>query len=587
MTTSQTHRDPIKHPLDPARMRSQTRPGAATRRLSSPIRRRLTAAALTTIGLFTAMPAISATLTPMTRLTHEVVGQSDTLRTHRWDRDRTHDRIQFPVHPERLGLANRFGSTMVSNRLGQRIRQAVRAHREDSLFLQRMYQMQQRRGGAGAGISGAGGTMSGWAKAACGTGSSTLGADEVSKKGATGLTSGMTRGQEVTDGTPKGWFNFDESTITKIDIQEPDGQGGWQSMSRVQFMRNEDGLPSCVIERSPDPENRMQFSTSYSYNANGDLRQTQLHLSDDESDVLFYDFEISYDELGRPALIRDILYPVFMSAEPDTFLTTFTWGEAITALSISDGVDGTPDSDTLRMTFTEGGSLQYELYESYLDPDSPTYELQRTRIWERRRFLLMQRVRDLISGMYHFYDFSPVEVEQAASEDAPYQNRERIRHRNTFRRLLVEYDKWAQGGYWSTVEQITLDYLENDEPGWLLFEELAGPDTYQRHVINDAQVTSNDVVQGPPAGFRLEANYPNPFNPTTILPFTLEEAAHVRLDVLDELGRPIARVLDGPLQAGSHRVEFDAQDYRLPGGVYLYRLTVDGREASRSMVLVK
>lgn len=489
---------------------------------------------------------------------------SDTLRTHRWDRDRT--RLHFPVHPGRLAAANRFGAETVARRLGERIRRLQQAHRQDSLILRRL--------GRGGGAWSDGAPAAFKLPAACGTTDDAFESDAWS-------------GSVKAAGAAKGWFAIDESPITKIDVQEPNGQGGWESVSRIQFMRNDDGLPGCMVERSPNPENRLQFSTSFSYNANGDLRQTQLHMSDDESDVQVYELSVTYDELGRPVLMRDVLFPLFEATDPDTLYTTFEWNGVVTARSITDGVDGTPDADTLHIEFTEGGQLEYRMYESFLELDEQTFDTVRTRIWERRRQQSMQRVRDMISTMYHFYDLSPVEVEQAASADAPYQNRERVRHRRTLRELQVDFDEWAPGGYWSTLERVDVRYLESDEPGWLVFEELSQPEVYMRHVINDAQVTSVEPGQGPPAAFRLEANYPNPFNPSTVLPFTLERAADVRLDVLDELGRPIARVLDGPLQAGSHRVVFDADDYRLPGGVYLYRLVVDGREASRSMVLVK
>ena len=496
---------------------------------------------------------------------------SDTLRTHRWDRDRT--RLHFPLHPGRLAAANRFGAGAVARRLENRIRRLEQAYGQDSLILRRL----GGRGGARFGIPPAAYKL----PKACGVAEEAF---ETAYRAAAGKSDS---GETAAWGAAKGWFAIDESPIMKIDVQEPEGLGGWQSVSRIQFMRNDDGLPGCMVERSPNPENRLQFSTSFSYNANGDLRQTQLHLSDDETDVPVYELSVTYDELGRPVLMRDVLFPLFEASQPDTIHTTLEWNGVVTVRSVTDGVDGTQDADTLHIEFTEGGQLEYRMYESFLEFDEQTFDTVRTRIWERRRQQSMQRVRDMISTMYHFYDLSPVEVEQAASAEAPYQNRERVRHRRTMRELQIDFDEWAPGGYWSTMERVGVSYLESEEPGWLVFEELTQPEVYMRHVINDAQVTSVASVQGPPAAFRLEANYPNPFNPSTVLPFTLERAADVRLDVLDELGRPIARVLDGPVQAGSHRVVFDADDYRLPGGVYLYRLVVDGREASRSMVLIK
>ena len=88
-----------------------------------------------------------------------------------------------------------------------------------------------------------------------------------------------------------------------------------------------------------------------------------------------------------------------------------------------------------------------------------------------------------------------------------------------------------------------------------------------------------------PLGFALEANYPNPFNPTTTLPFSLERGMHVRLTVYDLLGRVVATVVDGTLSAGSYAVPFDAST--LSSGVYLYRLAGENLAQQRTMLLLK
>ena len=85
--------------------------------------------------------------------------------------------------------------------------------------------------------------------------------------------------------------------------------------------------------------------------------------------------------------------------------------------------------------------------------------------------------------------------------------------------------------------------------------------------------------------FDLGQNHPNPFNPTTTIPFTLYRDIHVRLAVHDQLGREIAVLVDGQLPAGRHERAFDATD--LPGGVYHYRLTSAATSLTRTLTLVK
>jgi hypothetical protein len=89
-----------------------------------------------------------------------------------------------------------------------------------------------------------------------------------------------------------------------------------------------------------------------------------------------------------------------------------------------------------------------------------------------------------------------------------------------------------------------------------------------------------------PAAFALYQNYPNPFNSSTSILFELATRSHVRLQVLDPLGRVFANVeSDRELEPGQHRWSFDASN--LPSGVYLYRISADGFVATRKMSLVK
>lgn len=81
------------------------------------------------------------------------------------------------------------------------------------------------------------------------------------------------------------------------------------------------------------------------------------------------------------------------------------------------------------------------------------------------------------------------------------------------------------------------------------------------------------------------SNYPNPFNPSTIIRFTVPEAGHVSLKVFDLLGREIATLLNEERAAGTHRVSFDAG--RLPSGVYFYKLESAGKVAIQKMVLAR
>ncbi|MFK7845404.1 MAG: T9SS type A sorting domain-containing protein [Rhodothermales bacterium] len=85
-----------------------------------------------------------------------------------------------------------------------------------------------------------------------------------------------------------------------------------------------------------------------------------------------------------------------------------------------------------------------------------------------------------------------------------------------------------------------------------------------------------------PDSFELRGNYPNPFNPSTIIQFDLPQAADVNIVVFDLLGREAMRLSAGALTAGtSHAVLLDAS--ALSSGVYLYQV----RAETASQVLVE
>ncbi len=84
--------------------------------------------------------------------------------------------------------------------------------------------------------------------------------------------------------------------------------------------------------------------------------------------------------------------------------------------------------------------------------------------------------------------------------------------------------------------------------------------------------------------FELD-NYPNPFNPSTTVAYSLPQAQQVRLSVYDVLGREVRRLVDGDQAAGRHEVVFDAST--LPSGTYFYRIETPSGVQTRKLVLLK
>jgi hypothetical protein len=109
-------------------------------------------------------------------------------------------------------------------------------------------------------------------------------------------------------------------------------------------------------------------------------------------------------------------------------------------------------------------------------------------------------------------------------------------------------------------------------------------------VFNLDIVTRVETAQSLPLDFVLEQNYPNPFNPETRIRFSLPRPAKARLEIIDLLGRPIRRLVDEQLSAGSHSTIWDGRKQSgepAASGVYVYRLRAEEFEKSRKLLLLK
>ncbi len=94
------------------------------------------------------------------------------------------------------------------------------------------------------------------------------------------------------------------------------------------------------------------------------------------------------------------------------------------------------------------------------------------------------------------------------------------------------------------------------------------------YAVTNCSSLARDIARNGalPEGLTLSQNFPNPFNPTTTISFTLPEASDVSLKVFDVNGREVARIASGSFSSGTHTIVFDATD--LPSGMYMYRLEI-------------
>jgi len=85
--------------------------------------------------------------------------------------------------------------------------------------------------------------------------------------------------------------------------------------------------------------------------------------------------------------------------------------------------------------------------------------------------------------------------------------------------------------------------------------------------------------------FNLYENYPNPFNPSTTIKFSLKEYSGVKLTVYDIMGRELKVLVNQSLSPGVHSINFDGSN--LSSGIYFYVLSSGSQNICKKMILLK
>lgn len=103
--------------------------------------------------------------------------------------------------------------------------------------------------------------------------------------------------------------------------------------------------------------------------------------------------------------------------------------------------------------------------------------------------------------------------------------------------------------------------------------------------IRKITIGINQISSITPEKFNLYNNYPNPFNPKTIIRFDIAKSQVVKLKIYNMLGEEITTLVDQNLNPGSYSIDFDAGS--LSSGMYFYRIETQDFSQTKRMVLVK
>jgi len=87
--------------------------------------------------------------------------------------------------------------------------------------------------------------------------------------------------------------------------------------------------------------------------------------------------------------------------------------------------------------------------------------------------------------------------------------------------------------------------------------------------------------------YGLSQNFPNPFNPTTVINYSIEKSGFVSIKVYNVLGQEVATLVNGKKSVGNYQINFDTAKYGLSSGIYLYTIRVNEYNVAKKMILLK
>lgn len=197
----------------------------------------------------------------------------------------------------------------------------------------------------------------------------------------------------------------------------------------------------------------------------------------------------------------------------------------------------------------------------------------------------------------------------AALASMPYTPTESI---NALKSFYYEYGSnlWGQYGfkdafnlkqYWFANSYLAIDQgpiivmIENYRSQLLWKYFMANPEIQPMldtvGFVPDSTAVSVQEISNPvPDDFTVYDNYPDPFNPSTTLQFSLKSAQIVSLLIYDVLGREIKKLADEKFNPGLHKIEWNGTDYsgnRVSSGIYIYRFISADKVYSGKMILQK
>ena len=134
-------------------------------------------------------------------------------------------------------------------------------------------------------------------------------------------------------------------------------------------------------------------------------------------------------------------------------------------------------------------------------------------------------------------------------------------------------------GHGTTTQKQNYSYIDNTDLTGSIFYRLKQLDFGGNYKY------SNTVEVTRAISYELNQNYPNPFNPTTTITYSIPQNSFVTLKIYDILGSEVASLVNGEIEAGVHKLNFNAVG--LNSGVYFYTIKAGNFSETKKLMLMK
>ena len=153
--------------------------------------------------------------------------------------------------------------------------------------------------------------------------------------------------------------------------------------------------------------------------------------------------------------------------------------------------------------------------------------------------------------------------------------------------VLQKFDLFVTAGLNTAYEKKVNNVIVSDGILDIHFSSWIDQPIINGIIISKTPSSINQQYNVLPKEFELSQNFPNPFNPSTVISYQLPVTNHVSLKVFDSIGREIVTLVNELKSAGKYDYHFSLANAQLSSGIYMYRLSAGNFSETKKMVVQK